>query len=627
MIRIIILKKYLNIILLFIKKTYQVISNSPLALSLILNLVLFTLFFAAFSPHYQTNDDRSMMGIASGSRPGGPSEYLIFINVIIGHILKFLYISLPDFNWYAIVFYALHFIALTAILYVLLKKNRSFYIYVLYLLFFIFFEIPLLARLQFTSTAFVVGISGLLLLTTVDMQSNYHKKILICILGVVLVVSSGLIRANVLNLLFALWVPYLLLQFYKTRKINHVIPIAIAFLLFYGAGQYNSNYYQSDPGWSYYRQYNSLRAQITDYPSYRYNDETKEVYEHVGWSANDVSMIRNFVFADTEKYNLEDLSYIVANITPDQRGYNEVYSTLTAAINRTSIYSKIIILSFLTLAFLCVKRHEKMAIVMFIILAFAAAVYLSYYGRLPSRVFFPIVYFVALFILYYLSSGLSSYSKRIKGNKYLTGLYVFVTVICLAFSMYYFTDTAQISRSRDIVASDFDDIREQMSEENYIYATQAGMLSNQNLKIDFYNNASDDDDDYSGSFRSVPLGGWSTPSPFYFERLAQHGAENVFFDVLYRDDMLLLVSSRIINRYIQYMQENYNMEIIYMPYLRFRGDDVGRTAYQLYPSNINMGKFEFAKDLQGITGEILTAELLDRNTDHNLNWTKPLARW
>ena len=147
-----------------LKKFILFFSKHRFLFSLLINGILFSLFFLFFTPRFAINDDPAMMSIASGELLGEPNEHLIFINVIIGHFLKFMYTVLPQLNWYILLFYFCHFVAMTVIFYVFLRNSLTLCNLLLYFLLFVFIEVNFLTNLHFTTTAFVLGISGFLLL-------------------------------------------------------------------------------------------------------------------------------------------------------------------------------------------------------------------------------------------------------------------------------------------------------------------------------------------------------------------------------------------------------------------------------------------------------------------------------
>ena len=61
----------------------KVLNNKIIKLFLIpllINFLLFLLFISFVSAKYESNDDISMEGIASGEYTGTPNEYLIYIS-------------------------------------------------------------------------------------------------------------------------------------------------------------------------------------------------------------------------------------------------------------------------------------------------------------------------------------------------------------------------------------------------------------------------------------------------------------------------------------------------------------------------------------------------------------------
>ena len=88
---------------------------------LIFSILLIVVCFCILTPHYETDDDFTLAGIASGIQ-GYPSAFMIFCNVILGYIFKTLYTLLPAINWFVIGQYVFIFLSFFAIGYVLIQK-------------------------------------------------------------------------------------------------------------------------------------------------------------------------------------------------------------------------------------------------------------------------------------------------------------------------------------------------------------------------------------------------------------------------------------------------------------------------------------------------------------------------
>jgi len=130
----------------------------------LVNLILFGLFLACATPVYETNDDLMMQLIASGFYTGHPDAHLVFTNILIGWVLRFFYGTWAGCNWYLIYLLAVHYLALTAIAFVVMARRGGWLSAWLYVLFFLVVETHILLHLQFTTTAFLAGTAGLLML-------------------------------------------------------------------------------------------------------------------------------------------------------------------------------------------------------------------------------------------------------------------------------------------------------------------------------------------------------------------------------------------------------------------------------------------------------------------------------
>ena len=69
-------------------------------LHFIICLFEITLVVSLLPIYFELNDDTGMNAIVSGAISGSPSEYLMFTNIIIGYLLKFLFTYIPSVNWY-----------------------------------------------------------------------------------------------------------------------------------------------------------------------------------------------------------------------------------------------------------------------------------------------------------------------------------------------------------------------------------------------------------------------------------------------------------------------------------------------------------------------------------------------
>ncbi|MFA5014478.1 MAG: hypothetical protein WC549_02925, partial [Actinomycetota bacterium] len=369
-------------------------------ISVSINALLFTLFFCFVSPRFQTNDDIAIMEFAAGMRTGQPSEYLVFINVIIGKLFLLLYLNFPGINWYPIFFYLIHFISMTVILYCFLLKKKNIYGVLIFLLLFSFLELYLLTNLQFTTTAFIVGLAGFILLITY-LDEKGKKFYAAMIISILLLTISGLIRKNVFYLLLGLSAVVFGLKFLERKSWRVPVILVIIVLLFGLFSFFNDGYYSRDENWSFYLEYNNNVGKINSYPYFAYSKNNRNVYDKVGWSSNDVTMFRSWFFCDPEVYSIENLEQVVSNVKVT-RGVKETFATLEESFFRLDLKIRWFTGFFLIFAILFLRRDKNKYIFSILFSSLIVSIYLSYLGRLPEWVFSPIAIFTGTTAAFFL---------------------------------------------------------------------------------------------------------------------------------------------------------------------------------------------------------------------------------
>jgi len=539
-------------------KVYNSLSKNEFVLASLFNLILFTLFFLVFTPFFETNDDYGMMQIASGLRYGEPTEYLVYINVIWGFLLKILYQNFASLNWYTILFYLVHFFSMTVFLYVLLKQSQSLYSYFLYSLLFVFFEVYLLANLQFTTTSMVAGCSGIILL--ISLVSGWqHPRWTLYFTGITLQIISGMIRYKIYLLLLLLFAPVVILLVIKKHNIKILFSFLIAVVIFGGVFAFNDNYYNRDPEWRYYLQYNPLRGRITDFRFTRYNEKTQPVYAAVGWSENDTNMFKGWFFLDQDKYTLDDLEYIVSQIGPGQQSWGDIQETVSKVFDDVAPrrFWFVTLISIISLAF-CLK-FEKLLLSSVIVTGLLACGYLIYSGRLPARILHSMMFSISAFSLYLLSLK----HNHIHRNFWIMGaresiIFTGIAIYLLVLGSAIFADLRQnISRVEEEEIANIDEAIHALSSHDYIYAVAAGLIKNSNLQIRFTN-------DYPPQLREINFGGWNVPSPFFTRELMLYDLTPSYLELM-RDDILTLARPSALKAITEYIKENHGLNVNFYP--------------------------------------------------------------
>lgn len=517
-------------------------------ISIVINVILFSLFFYFINPRFETNDDIGMMEIASGLRTGQPSEYLIYINVIVGKLLVLLYSSFPGVNWYPILLYFIHFVSMTAILYCLLLKKRNIYSISIYLLLFVFFELYLLTVLQFTPTAFIAGMGGVILFFTY-LETKGVGFYLAITGSIILLIISGLIRINAFYLVIGLSAVIFILKFLE--KPSLVIPIFLVIILILVGlcSQFDKNYYQRNEDWGSYLEYNKLRGKIHGYSYFAYNDTTKSVYNDVGWSKNDVDMFKSWFFSDLEVYSKEKLEYVVSNIKVE-RGIKEIFTTLKDSFTNLYVIAKWFTGYFLIITILVIGRNRNKYFFSVLFTAFLISIYLSYFGWIPHRVFFPIIFFVNMIAAFFICTGNNIPFKKLTSNIIIR---ITALIICITLAAFIFTLTSNITKINKVRHQEFESAIEKIADEDkiYVYWGDTGLCDKTILfsipqKKDKLN---------------IIQMGWMTYSPHYYQILEKFSIDNIYEAIVKRDDIFIICPENKLELFYKFMAEHYNKSV------------------------------------------------------------------
>lgn len=393
-----------------VKKIDGVIEKHPLLLALGLNFLLFGLTYFFFTPHFKTNDDIAMMLRAAGvSKVVAPSEYLLFTNVIIGWILKQLYTLHLDTPWYALYLVSSLLVSHIVLLYVALKNRASLLTVLLYLVYFFLVGLTLLLNLQFTIVASIVGLAGIALclapnpalkkLEKWDWKPFFRPQYLVAI---TLMVLSCMIRWRAFVLMVAMFLPIIVLHFYKKPLriiVFKTVALGIGIFLSFAAYQFNSYVYKKDPAWATYQEHKLQAMQIVNNELMRYMTpaEREKIYTSVGWSINDVRMFMDWFFMDKEVYSLEKINLFLNSLPARKKvPIDTAFELLFKIIGSPFAMGcwVLAVLFFIALPFSWQNLLKLLAGIGGII---TMILYLIYYIKTPpERVYFSMMSFIAL---------------------------------------------------------------------------------------------------------------------------------------------------------------------------------------------------------------------------------------
>jgi hypothetical protein len=332
-----------------------------------------------FPPIYMTNDDFMMNSIASGAITGQPEKMLIFTHVVIGSLLRQLYLWFPSLNWYGIYLLAAFAAGYIAIQSVLFRLRCHLLCQILMHILVLLMLLPALLLLQFTQVAAVVAAGGWMLIIFTSRGKSLWLFFAIC-----LILLSALIRSDVFHLYVIIAVPLLMLNFMCCRNRSVVAVAVMAIILGSAAIAWDRNVYAADEKWSEFRHFNHLRSRITtaDTPGATY-ENLKHRLDEINWSRLDFEIASQFnLEPGIEKFSMENLENLAEAVSHE--------TSLPAAFQQS--------------ASLMMKYHSGRAFLPFLFIL----IFLVLRRRFPqvlSLVVFSLYIFFLAFVIYYLLNG------------------------------------------------------------------------------------------------------------------------------------------------------------------------------------------------------------------------------
>ena len=335
------------------------------------NIAFFALMAAVLPMQFEENDDVVMAMIANGTYSGSPDCHLVYINVIYGAVLAFLYGITKAVEWYTLAFAALHVLSMSVLVYcVWTTENRSSWERLLWLIVLYVLWARIIVALQFTTTAGLVCLAGCTLLLRESPKARWS--------GVVMVVIAALIRFMAAGLVGLLMTPIIIYTYrLKWRK---YIAIVVMLMAVVGCRMVNRYVYDSDPEWKYYREYNQLRAQLNDNPN-AYKLQPDQLPEGVEWT--DYQLLLSFI-PDPEQIDLPTIRKISAVVEkmPIKDQAQNLHRLEKYAVE-LSLLIVLLVLMILTTG----NRTKYIFLILYTLFVVALMIHVSLDGFLKNRVF------------------------------------------------------------------------------------------------------------------------------------------------------------------------------------------------------------------------------------------------
>ena len=531
-------------------------AKQDLLLALGINAVLLGIFLCFLTPYYETNDDIFLSHFVDGSMAVRQSR-MVYINAAVGALLKGLYTLLPSAPWYALLQYAMIFAGFTAMMWVMIERWERIPAIMLSVAVISFFGLDAYIRLQYTKTAAVATVFGLMLMVHALSEAKGTKTRGLCMtLGTVLALLGGLYRDKQFlacgvvacwmlldNLIAALKnsadAKVRLYAFFETVR-----PFILLLLLF-GIFKAADRLVYSD-GWKEYLDYNDARTQLTDFGGADYETH-REAYDELGISKTLSELINDWNFYDPDKLDTDTFLKLAALSKSNGDKAFSIKDFASGLLPRLVRYWCFAGLALVVLVWLLAGKHCKSAweAVLLSVFSCAALLLVTYtMGRAGMyRVDYGLILaFAAVLLLF------------IPGRKISARRMAFCTVVTLISAAVLFfaymrywgpsfakeTDTDHTPELQALTA---------LRDDGHLIFADISAVS-------MYSSESPlGEPVYGMSDKLIPLGGWMAEYPPITQLMLEYGVTNPYKDCVGNDGVYVLFYD--IELFMRYVNETY----------------------------------------------------------------------
>lgn len=524
---------------------------------------------------YSTNDDTIMNLIAAGAF-GESSQYLIYNSIIIGYILKFLYIAIPGVNWYLWMYLCFNLMAVIA-LSVVFSNGRSLFTTAAIttaingILAYDFYS-----EIQFTQNASLYAVVGCIIIFSLLYKGK--KSVFGIVAGTVFTTMAVMVRLTAAGLAIPfLFTALLFTGMFSKEKIKKtflyfVTPLVVSIVCI----GINFAAYYMNPDWKYFMEWNNIMVEKCDHGNYNFNWD-KEAYLEAGFTENDFILLDQWVWNDTEYFNLDKLKTMKAigeGSRQDRLRFDkDIFAYSFKKLAESPTYSAIPVLFVLmtVLSLILLKKRYR-----FLALAQSVWVYALYYVLVCSkRIMWRVecgIWLSAFFFTLFVIATCTSY-KELKlysfYDKFKRCFFVAFLAASIAFCIIYirgqyvyFRDEkgGKITQGTDLT---YDKVKAITEREGFyivdVDTTYGDMNGAKNIfdidrkYLDYYENF-------------CQIGGWVQPSPIGLYHARLNDIDNPMRALVDREDVFYIGGGERAGYVYVFLNEKYgpgiNMEMV-----------------------------------------------------------------
>ena len=295
----------------------------------------FTIMLLLFLPYIiwepissDTNDDTAMNLIAAGAF-GDNSQYLVYINVLYGYLLKALFTLMPSINWYlylALIFNFLSAALIGMALAYFIPNFKKLFVVLIILHFFIAGEFY--QSVQFTRNGYLYAICSIIMLTMSTITTSYRKTV--CAVGGFFLFLAFLIRMECFVPMAPFGLVLLLWCFFKNKRscIMPVITLGITLCACACAYIANQKLFNAREEWAaYFFYHQNGSSPLLDRETNHWFSFDADNY---AIEYNDLLLLNEYQYADYSYFSVERLKQL--QHSKEAPGLSELFTSLIGII-------------------------------------------------------------------------------------------------------------------------------------------------------------------------------------------------------------------------------------------------------------------------------------------------------
>lgn len=561
------------------------------SVSIFINVIVLVAYFLCTDLTYESNDDYSIA--TKMVSDGFPN--VSFVNYYLCKLISFFQINfLSTTNGFVLSQILFSFMSLTILTYVFLstRRGRVFSLFTIVVL--VIYAYDHYTMVQFTKTSALMMTAGVIIIVHVFINKTNP---LISIVGVVLFLMGSMYRFSNTYAVLMIAIAFVAIFFFRwmlsnrskkrTRQLRSekkkekavFLGIIVCFILcLFGAlilRDISISMNESSDDLEEYRKYSAYRARVADYPIPAYADN-KEFYDSLSISENDLYVMKSQRYYDYDGVaKLENLKLISEKQKIDNKeksvkasieDFKEmIYLSMKDLTNRGVHIILVVILVLLGALF-----YEKGWLLYPIAIcgiAIIGYIYLFYIGRVPYRASYVIDISTTVLLLYsYRTVEPRGFTiKLLTMQRMATFISVLlITVMLSIFSANLLHANYKVRGNERLNSDELWNYMRENEDILFVFdlSTSTGLYKynlTEYLNPLYLNPPS--------KKNQVSFGGWSTNSPYQKKTLRQYGLNNIYEDIIDRDDVIVVSNNAGSDSYgnqvykrevVQYFNEEYS---------------------------------------------------------------------